>query len=582
MTDGASAGAIVPHGGGGSDVGLGQDERQNGPPVRLGVTDPISLGLPTQAELALTVQLQEDLRRDAPSAVQEDLVARTNALLELDRLVRKWVYEVSLREGLGEDAAKSAGAKIFTFGSYRLGLISRSADIDALCVAPRHISRDSFFSDLFSKLEAHPDVTGLTPVPDAYTPIIKMKMGGVEIDLLFARLNLQEVPENLESLNDDDLLRNLDDKTVRSLNGCRVADHILALVPNPERFRETLRFIKLWAKRRGIYSNVLGFYGGITWAILVARICQLFPHYATAALVKRFFRVYDRWNWKNPVVLCPIQEHLNVPGLAFKVWNPKQNPHDRMHLMPIITPAFPCMNSTHNVSETTKRIVVDEISRAGKVVDQVEQGAAEYVDVYRALPFFSMFKVYLLIEVFAKSPAVFLRWFGWIESKLRHLVRHLERIPCVQVRPWPNHLQFKHAEWQHTTAVFMGLTIAKRTDDDKSAGVTVDLRQPVTQFAEVINGWPERELYAGEIDMRVTTCSRRDLPDYVPEDGLKPRKRAAPALEAAAAVPPPAAGTVARPEEARGAGTFRSGRRAVPRLAACSRPLRRVATPTCW
>ena len=34
----------------------------------------------------------------------------------------------------------------------------------------------------------------------------------------------------------------------------------------------------------------------------VARVCQLYPHYAAAALVKRFFRVYDKWNWRNPGV----------------------------------------------------------------------------------------------------------------------------------------------------------------------------------------------------------------------------------------------------------------------------------------
>merc|ERR1719456_256016 len=119
-----------------------------------------------------------------------------------------------------------------------------------------HVTRESFFHQLVPKLRDHPDIKDLTPVPDAYVPIIKMKLQGVDIDLLFARLPLPRIPEDLESLNDDNLLRNLDDKTVRSLNGCRVADHILSLVPDAERFRDTLRLVKLWAKRRGIYSNV--------------------------------------------------------------------------------------------------------------------------------------------------------------------------------------------------------------------------------------------------------------------------------------------------------------------------------------
>ena len=38
-------------------------------------------------------------------------------------------------------------------------------------------------------------------------------------------------------------------------------------------FRETLQFVKLWAKNKGIYNNMMGYLGGISWAILVAKIC---------------------------------------------------------------------------------------------------------------------------------------------------------------------------------------------------------------------------------------------------------------------------------------------------------------------
>lgn len=74
------------------------------------------------------------------------------------------------------------------------------------------------------------------------------------MDLLFARLALPMIPDKL-SLLDVSLLKNLDQKCVRSLNGCRVTDAILSLVPNQESFRLALRAIKLWAKSKSILIN---------------------------------------------------------------------------------------------------------------------------------------------------------------------------------------------------------------------------------------------------------------------------------------------------------------------------------------
>jgi hypothetical protein len=59
-------------------------------------------------------------------------------------------------------------------------------------------------------------------------------------------------------------------------------------------------------------------------------------------------------------MLRPIERDLS---LGMPVWDPRENPRDRSHIMPIITPAYPCMNSSYNVQECTLQVMVDEFKR---------------------------------------------------------------------------------------------------------------------------------------------------------------------------------------------------------------------------
>jgi hypothetical protein len=111
---------------------------------------------------------------------------------------------------------------------------------------------------------------------------------------------------------DDAVLIGLDESSVRSVNGVRVAQFLLdAIIATTraerrrpdgdeergdgrggdgpplattiddvtslrlENFRLTLRLVKAWAKNHGLYSNVLGFLGGVNWAVLVCWVCEV-------------------------------------------------------------------------------------------------------------------------------------------------------------------------------------------------------------------------------------------------------------------------------------------------------------------
>jgi len=240
----------------------------------LGVTPPISTDPPSDRHKQITESLMTELKARNVFESAEDARLREVVLSKLNQIVKEFVYRVSKMKKFSEAMAREAGGKIFTFGSYRLGVHGPGADIDTLAVAPQHVKREDFFSVMESMLRERPEVEELTSVPEAWVPIMKLKFQGVEVDLLFASLNMPNVPDNL-SLESNDILKNVDEQAQRSLNGSRVTDEILRLVPNVLVFRDALRAIKLWAKRRAIYSNVVGFCGGVAWAMLVARICQL-------------------------------------------------------------------------------------------------------------------------------------------------------------------------------------------------------------------------------------------------------------------------------------------------------------------
>lgn len=137
------------------------------------------------------------------------------------------------------------------------------SDIDTLILGPKHVVIEDFFADfspVLEQLAPEGTIEKMTPVPDAFVPIIKLELSGINIDLLFARLLVPSIPLNLD-LKNNDYLRGLDEREVRSLNGTRVTDEILELVPQQKTFRLALRAIKLWAQREcsfNIYPAMMG------------------------------------------------------------------------------------------------------------------------------------------------------------------------------------------------------------------------------------------------------------------------------------------------------------------------------------
>lgn len=487
-----------------------------------GITSPISWAGPKEIDHIYTEKLVEAMQPFGVFEDDEELSHRMFVLGKLNNLVKEWIAELGEIKSLPPTVISSAGGKIFTFGSYRLGVHTKGSDIDALCVAPRHVERSDFFQSFVEKIKLQDGIRNVRAVEDAFVPVIKFEYLKIEIDLVFARLPLQCIPDNLD-LRDDSRLKNLDIRCIRSLNGCRVTDEILHLVPNRNTFRITLRAIKLWAKKRGIYSNILGFLGGVSWAMLVARTCQLYPNAAASTLVHKFFLVFSKWEWPNPVLLKhPEDSNLNLP-----VWDPRVNPADRFHLMPIITPAYPQQNSTFNTSTSTRAVMMEEFRHGLAVTYEILQGKADWMKLFEPPNFFQKYKHYIVLIATTSSEEHHLEWFGLVESKIRVLVGNLERnefITLAHVNPqsFPGNRELCKDN-ESMSMWFLGIIFKKVENADS---VNIDLTQDIQLFTDTVYRQAHNmNMMRKDVKIEATHVRRKQLHKYLPPDALQKKKK---------------------------------------------------------
>jgi poly(A) polymerase len=333
---------------------------------------------PTPAEVGFQEQLAAFSLANIPLEPVEGIQRRERVLNRMGALCRDWVKSVCASKGLPQDVIDGAGGQLFTSGSYRLGVHEPGADIDTILVAPNMCRRQDFFgtiseednvrdpTSLAERIRIHPDVTNFVPVETAAVPILTFDWEGVNIDLLFARLNSNAVPPDFD-IDNDAVLDGADSATEKSLNGPRVTNLLSSLVSGtPQRYQSFLavvRCVRKWAKARGLYSNKMGYWGGVNINIGVALVIQLYPNACSASLLRKFFLVFKTWRWPQPVMLTKPHD----AGYGLAVWSAQSAARQ---VAPMITPAYPAMNSTLSVSRQTLQIMQEEFNRGHEIVDQ--------------------------------------------------------------------------------------------------------------------------------------------------------------------------------------------------------------------
>lgn len=435
-------------------------------------------------EKALDKSLAEYVEENMVLESEKEMKRRDGILMEIKKLFVNFVKEVAItKNNMSEEEAERAGGDLAVSGSHRLRVRDVGADIDTICIAPNFVTREHFFTIFKSVFMSHPKVEDFSSIESANVPIMAFDFDGISIDLLFARLSTNIVRKGVDLL-DDNILTNIDQATEKTLNGPRVTKMIPLLanrskdaegnitehkayasqadVANgaPETFLIVLRCIRRWAKAKGLYGNKMGYLGGINCNLLVAMICQLYPNATPSTLLRFFFQTYTYWKWPKPVQLNSIQPnpaHLKEEDKKV-IWDSSQFPYNR-DLMPIITPAYPAMNSSMSVNEHTRTIMENEFRYGYEICKQIVKGEATWGKLFQPSDFYIRYNHYLCINIVGTGDNIESRsWIGFVESFLRGFPQYLRVLPIAN----PIHLypvQNKTTKSDNSICYFIGFNV---------------------------------------------------------------------------------------------------------------------------
>lgn len=380
-------------------------------PENFGVTKPRSYAYPTEPEIHNTCNLLEVLDQHHPCKSAEERFLQSSALDKLNKIVQDWVKELTPR------GIKEVNAIFFAFGSYFLQVDEFADPIDTICIGPSFVDHEhGFFKIFHDKMCQMNEVTRLKSVRNTNVPFMEFKLDGVPIKIVYASLPYSVIPFNFD-LHQANVL-SMDDVSRNSFDACRVTNEIYRLVPCNKTFTIALRTVKIWAKSRGLLSNVIGFLGDCDWAILVGRICQAHPFATLSTIVFEFFSIFSVWFWPNPVMLVdPRSDPHRLP-----VWDPHTNRND---IMPIISPVFPCKNIRADASASTLRDMIYHF-KCGYEQCKLIKVNNNWRDLFMPYKFFEEYIRYVHIDLTADTEQKLELWKKIGESELLVLISKIE------------------------------------------------------------------------------------------------------------------------------------------------------------
>ncbi|KAL6522911.1 hypothetical protein OROHE_016758 [Orobanche hederae] len=368
-------------------------------------------------EIERLMSLRQLMNKEGLAPSPEEEIKRRNTIDKLRKIVMEWAKRVAYQRRLPKSYVRAASATVLTYGSYGLGVHNHESDVDALCVGPCFATmEEDFFIVLKNMLSSVPEVSEVLRLKDARVHLMRLNFDGISIDLTYAKLNIIYVPENVDVLNPL-FSSNIDDISSRSLSGVRANKRILQLVTNLEVYQSLLRCVKLWAKQRGVYGNLLGFFGGIHLAVLAAFVCRKQPTANLDLLFSLFFQTFAFWPWPTPVILEGVEPILQPDNISLE-----------KILMPIQLPCSPDEYCHSYFTRSTFNRIRKEFLHGYDLTKDILRTDFDWKLVFEPFSYVKKYSRFLKICLSSSHQDELGDWVGWVKSRIRNLLVKLEEV----------------------------------------------------------------------------------------------------------------------------------------------------------
>jgi poly(A) polymerase len=483
------------------------------PPLPLEARTPcVAASTPVSPDAAHV--LDDFIQSRCPAVTPEEQHVQVRALGRLQALFKSW--------------AGSRAFCMFVAGSFRLGVHTRTADIDVLFVTTRAITHADVFTQFVAVLQGAAEVSHLQPVARARVPLIGLTIFGQEFDMLTCHLRTDVLPSRDALLHSYEWMNGLSDADVLAFNGPRVTEMIPRALQQPHAvFTRALRLLRHWAKQRFVYSNKSGYLGGVNLALMLCFVAQRAqPRACALELILRFFDTFATWDAKKPVVLDAHVPHACPAWLAHLEWRSTQPA-----ALAVLTPCFPRFNTTYTTSQFSFKVMQREFVRGARILRTTDPTALSTCCTARLAALCCPLEPvrtcarFLNVRVTAPATAAGKIWLGYIEAQTRHLIEYLSReqlavaefrylpVWCTApVLPPPQHSPDSSNNSSVAVAHCCRQTFITADDDGKIRPFVVSgtLSVPLAYFIEThAAAGPPRP---ADSNITLAYCSRAELP----------------------------------------------------------------------